>query len=62
MFQTISPLVLNLIWKHILKEYSLEDTSLPLIICMSCVQTLKSIESGKVDRKLPDVDYSELVN
>ena len=61
MFQKISPFILNLIWKHSFNDYSLEDTSLPVIICLSCTQTLKVIDSGKVDRKLPAVDYNELV-
>ena len=61
MFQKISPFILNLIWKHSFNDYSLEDTSLQVIICLSCTQTIKVIDSGKVDRKLPAVDYNELV-
>ena len=58
--QKISVSVLNLIQKHSYEDYSLEDTSLPVVICTSCVKTLQVIDEGKDDRKLPDVEYSEL--
>ena len=60
-YQSISPLVLDLINKHSYKDYSIEDISLPTIVCMSCVKTLKVIDSDKVNRKLPDIDYMSLV-
>ena len=59
-YQKISPLVLHLIKKHSYKDYSLQDTYLPVICCMSCVCALKVIESGKDGRNLPDIDYTDL--
>ena len=58
--QRISPSVLTMIKKHSHKDYSLDDTSLPVIICTSCVKTLKVVDSGSIDRKLPDVNYNDL--
>ena len=59
-YQKISESALVLIKNHSYKDYSLEDTSLPLIICTSCVKTLKVIDSGQDDRRVPDVDYQGL--
>ena len=56
--QKITPMLLALIQKHAYKEYSLDDESLPLIVCKSCAKTLKVCGNG---RKLPDFDYGGLV-
>ena len=48
---------LSLIKQYIYDDYSLDDISLPLIMCTSCLKTIKVMESGNVDRKIPDIDY-----
>ena len=59
--QMISPLVHQLIKTHYYKDYSLDDISLPLVCCKSCVKALKSIDSGKGNRKLPDFAFGSLI-
>ena len=59
-FNKISEYTLNLIRKYVYEEYSLDDPSLPIIICTSCIKTVTVIESGNSDRKLPDIDYTSL--
>ena len=60
-FQIISPVILQLIKDIFYNNYSLDDNSLPLICCTSCVNALKAIHSGKSNRKLPEFDYGSLV-
>ena len=59
-FNKISEYTLNLIRKYVYEAYSLDDQSLPIIICTSCTKTLTVIDSGESDRKLPDIDYGSL--
>ena len=56
----ISESMLLLLKKHIYERYSLDDTSLPIVICTSCSKTVTVIESGQDDRKLPYIDYESL--
>ena len=58
--QRITPMILNLIQKIVFDQYSLEDSYLPLIVCKSCVASLKVMDSDKANRALPDVDYAGL--
>ena len=59
--QRITPTVLALIQKHGYKDYSIDDPSLPYIICKSCAKTLKVLDSENPNRKLPYFDYGGLV-
>ena len=56
--QKISPMILELIKKHCYTDYSLDDLSLPLIVCKSCAKTLKVVDSDKPNRKVPGYDYT----
>ena len=60
-YQKISTQVLILIQKHCFTDYNLQDISLPLIICKSCVKSLTVIDGGATNRKVPSVDYEGLV-
>lgn len=59
--QRITSSVLALIQKHGYKDYSVDDPSLPYIICKSCVTTLKVMDSDTPNRKVPYFDYGGLV-
>ena len=60
--QSITPNILALIREHHYEEYSLEQEHLPVIVCKSCVMTLKaqSKDQENARRKLPQVTYDDL--
>ena len=57
--RTISPILLVLIKKHHFDQYDLD--TMPNVICLSCIPTLKEIDEKGIEAKrtLPLIDYSE---
>ena len=60
--QSITPSILELIREHHFEDYSLEQEYLPMIVCKSCVISLKVVNTDKENskRKLPEVTYGDL--